>query len=91
MPRRTIKSTHLLRIKLCYHLPEWEAISERIKAALAAVKARGKRLGTIPAGAVKRIGKALKAKTIQFAANVLWPAPPMSKNALIGTTGSTPT
>ena len=66
-------------------------ISTRTKAALAAAKARGKRLGTPdPAGAVKRMGKALKAKTNQFA-NVLWPAPPMSKNALIGTTGSTPT
>jgi hypothetical protein len=40
--------------------------------ALAAAKARGKRLGTPdPAGAVKRMGKALKAKTSQFAANVL--------------------
>ena len=34
--------------------------------------ARGKQLGTPdPAGAVKRMGKALKAKTSQFAANVL--------------------
>ena len=67
-------------------------ISTRTKAALGAAEARGKRLGTPdPAGAVKRMGKALKAKTSQFAANVLWPAPPMSKNALIGTTGSTPT
>jgi hypothetical protein len=38
---------------------------------LAAAKARGKRLGTPdPADAVKRMGKALKAKTNQFAANV---------------------
>ena len=52
---------------------EREAISERTKVALAAAKARGKRLGTgrgTPP-ALKRMGWALKAKTNQFAANVL--------------------
>jgi DNA invertase Pin-like site-specific DNA recombinase len=51
---------------------EREAISERTKAALAAAKARGTRLGTPdPVGAVKRMGKALKAKRLRFASNVL--------------------
>ena len=51
---------------------EREAISERTKAALAAAKARGTRLGTPdPAGAVKRMTFARNARTEQFTANVL--------------------
>ena len=51
---------------------EREAISERTKAALAAAKARGKRLGTPdPAGAVERMRVARKTQAAQFAANVL--------------------
>ena len=48
------------------------AISERTKAALAAAKARGRRLGTPdPKGAVKRMHAALESKTARFAANVV--------------------
>ena len=51
---------------------EREAISERTKAALAAAKARGTRLGTPDtAGAVKRMAVAHKAQAARFAANVL--------------------
>jgi Resolvase, N terminal domain len=51
---------------------EREAISERTKSALAAAKARGTRLGTPdPVGAVKRMTVARKARTNQFAANVM--------------------
>jgi DNA invertase Pin-like site-specific DNA recombinase len=47
-------------------------ISERIKAALAAVKASGKKSGTRnPNRCVKRVAKARKAKAEQFAASVL--------------------
>jgi DNA invertase Pin-like site-specific DNA recombinase len=53
----------------------WDArkmISERTKAALAAVKASGRQLGTRnPNRAVKRMAKARKAKAEQFAVSVL--------------------
>jgi hypothetical protein len=46
--------------------------AHHIKTALAAAKARGKRLGTPdPAGAVERMRVARKAQAAQFAANVL--------------------
>jgi len=49
-----------------------EVISERTKAALSAVKASGKELGTRnPNRLVKRMAKARKAKAEQFAASVL--------------------
>jgi DNA invertase Pin-like site-specific DNA recombinase len=49
-----------------------EVVSERIKAALAAAKASGKKLGTRnPNRLVKRMAKARKAKAEQFAASVL--------------------
>ena len=49
--------------------PQWRGVVlERTKAALAAAKARGKR---DPTGAVERMGRAIKGKTSQFAANVL--------------------
>jgi DNA invertase Pin-like site-specific DNA recombinase len=51
---------------------EREAISERTKAALAAAKARGKRLGNPnPATALAAMSVALRAKTDQFAANLM--------------------
>ena len=51
---------------------EREMISDRTKAALAAAKARGKKLGgPDPRGAVQRMAEARKARADEFARNVL--------------------
>jgi DNA invertase Pin-like site-specific DNA recombinase len=68
-PHANKLTTHILAA-VAEH--EREAISERTKAALAAAKPRGKRLGTPDlAGAVERMRVARKAQAAQFAANVL--------------------
>jgi DNA invertase Pin-like site-specific DNA recombinase len=65
-----VDNPHASRLTL-HILAAVAAISERTKAALAAAKARGRRLGTPdPKGALKRMHIALDAKTSRFASNV---------------------